>query len=72
MEHNKLLPILSWNDKEKERRKEKLTGETDQSYWDSNNQGKQALIWTYEEKRKGKEEELEPVTTITYTPYTYF
>ncbi|KAG9288856.1 hypothetical protein G9A89_012185 [Geosiphon pyriformis] len=59
------------NDKRKERREEELTGKTNQSYWDSNSQSKQAPIWTWEEKRKEKEEGPKPVTTPTYILYTY-
>ncbi|KAG9299714.1 hypothetical protein G9A89_013074 [Geosiphon pyriformis] len=69
--HNKLLLIPLWDDKEKKRKEEKLTRETDQSYWNSNHQSKQLPIWTWEEKRKEKEEEPEPATIPTYIPYTY-
>ncbi|KAG9299979.1 hypothetical protein G9A89_009707 [Geosiphon pyriformis] len=37
IKHNKLLPILSWNDKGKERREKELTRETNQSYWNKEN-----------------------------------
>ncbi|KAG9296951.1 hypothetical protein G9A89_003665 [Geosiphon pyriformis] len=69
--HNKLLPILSWNDKEKKKEEEKLIWGTNQRFWSDYSQSKPTTEWTWEEKRKGKEQEKEPAqfTTPTYATY---
>ncbi|KAG9302978.1 hypothetical protein G9A89_022638 [Geosiphon pyriformis] len=74
-EHNELLPILSWDDnnKEKRKQKEKLTWKTDDLTWTDNDESELMSSWEWEEdkknKEKGKEEETTQTTTI-YNTYT--
>ncbi|KAG9294669.1 hypothetical protein G9A89_008148 [Geosiphon pyriformis] len=76
--HNKLLPILSWddNDNGKGKQKEELIWETDDLTWTDNNKSKLTSSWDWknnkEEKRKGKKkEEKNTQANNTYIPYTY-
>ncbi|KAG9284341.1 hypothetical protein G9A89_023598 [Geosiphon pyriformis] len=64
--HNKLLPILFWDDsnKEKGKQKEELTWETNDLTWTDNDKKEDK-----ENKEKAKEEETTQ-TTIAYTTYT--
>ncbi|KAG9291721.1 hypothetical protein G9A89_012006 [Geosiphon pyriformis] len=70
-EHNKLLPILSWDDnnKGKGKQKEELIWKTDNLTWTNNDESELTSSWEWEEakenKGKGKEEE----TTQTITTY---
>ncbi|KAG9303483.1 hypothetical protein G9A89_018379 [Geosiphon pyriformis] len=77
-EHNKLPPILPWNDNdnEKEKQKEELTWETDDLTWTNNDESEPTLSWKWEEnkekKEKGKErEEKNTQANNVYIPYTY-
>ncbi|KAG9291645.1 hypothetical protein G9A89_022064 [Geosiphon pyriformis] len=62
-EHNELLPILSWDDnnKGKEKQKEELIWETDDLTWTDNDKSELTSSWEWKEdkenKGKGKEEE---------------
>ncbi|KAG9300554.1 hypothetical protein G9A89_002432 [Geosiphon pyriformis] len=70
--HNKLPPILLWNDNPKEKQKEELIWKTDNLTWTDNKQ-EELLSWEWkEEKRKGKEREKKNTqVNNTYIPYTY-
>ncbi|KAG9303083.1 hypothetical protein G9A89_005041 [Geosiphon pyriformis] len=71
--HNKLLPILLWdnNSKEKQKRTEPIWN-IDQA-WNTDHNLKEPPIWRWDKKKKGKEKvkEEEPLSTVSYTPYTY-
>ncbi|KAG9286365.1 hypothetical protein G9A89_014531 [Geosiphon pyriformis] len=74
-EHNKLPPILFWDDnyQEKEKQKEELTWETNDLMWTDHNESKPTSSWEWEEdnKNKGKGKEKETTqTTTTYNTYT--
>ncbi|KAG9284726.1 hypothetical protein G9A89_003029 [Geosiphon pyriformis] len=79
-EHNELPPILSWNDnnKRKGKQKKELTWKTDDLTWTDNDESKPTSSWEWEEdkenkedKRKGKKREEETTqTTTAYNPYT--
>ncbi|KAG9298177.1 hypothetical protein G9A89_005445 [Geosiphon pyriformis] len=62
-EHNKLPPILSWDDdnKEKGKQKKELTWETNDLTWTDNDESEPTSSWEWEEdkenKKKGKEKE---------------
>ncbi|KAG9284374.1 hypothetical protein G9A89_023631 [Geosiphon pyriformis] len=56
LNHNKLLPILSWDDNEKGKEKEKLTWNADQVSWNDieHNELSPILFWNAKEKDCGK------------------
>ncbi|KAG9290851.1 hypothetical protein G9A89_011000 [Geosiphon pyriformis] len=71
-EHNKLPPILSWNNNGKEKQTNELTWETDDLTWTDNEQ-EEASSWEWNKnkgKGKKKKEETPPTTTI-YNSYTH-
>ncbi|KAG9303868.1 hypothetical protein G9A89_005778 [Geosiphon pyriformis] len=74
-EHNKLPPILSWdnNNKEKEKQKEELIWETDDLTWTDNDESELTSSWEWEKdkenKGKGKRKETTQTTT-TYNTHT--
>ncbi|KAG9294268.1 hypothetical protein G9A89_021627 [Geosiphon pyriformis] len=74
-EHNELPPILSWDDnnKKKGKQKKELTWKTDNLTWTDNNESKPTSSWKWEEdkenKGKGKEKETTQTTT-TYNTHT--
>ncbi|KAG9292204.1 hypothetical protein G9A89_023924 [Geosiphon pyriformis] len=58
-DHNKLPPILSWNNNPKGKQKEELIWETDDLTWTDNKQ-EEPLSWEWKEKKgKGKERKEE-------------
>ncbi|KAG9306829.1 hypothetical protein G9A89_005730 [Geosiphon pyriformis] len=71
-EHNKLLPILSWDDDRKKKQTNKLIWKTDDLTWTDNEQ-EEASSWEWkEDKGKGKEkEEVMPPTITIYNSYTH-
>ncbi|KAG9288537.1 hypothetical protein G9A89_006033 [Geosiphon pyriformis] len=71
-EHNKLPPILSWDDNGKEKQTNEFTWKTDDLTWIDNEQ-EEASSWEWnEDKGKGKEkEERMPPTTAIYNSYTH-
>ncbi|KAG9306512.1 hypothetical protein G9A89_000975 [Geosiphon pyriformis] len=71
-DHNKLPPILSWNDNPKGKQKKELTWETDDLTWTDNEQ-KEPSSWKWKkEKDKGKKRKKENIqANNTYIPYTY-
>ncbi|KAG9302509.1 hypothetical protein G9A89_007213 [Geosiphon pyriformis] len=71
-DHNKLPPILAWNDNPKGKQKEELIWKTDDLTW-TNNKQEEPLSWEWKEKKgKGKEREEESTqANNTYIPYTY-
>ncbi|KAG9290268.1 hypothetical protein G9A89_022244 [Geosiphon pyriformis] len=70
-EHNKLPPILSWDDNNNRKRKQKeeLTWETNNLTWTDNDESKPTSSWEWKENKedKGKEKEKEEGTTQTTT-----
>ncbi|KAG9291145.1 hypothetical protein G9A89_013017 [Geosiphon pyriformis] len=62
-DHNKLPPVLSWDNKRKRKEEEELTWRTNQESWSDDGQ---------KEKEKGKEHKGEPkqTTSFTYIPYS--
>ncbi|KAG9296227.1 hypothetical protein G9A89_014819 [Geosiphon pyriformis] len=76
VDHNKLLPILSWDDNKKGKQREKLTWETDDLTDNDENEPIPNWEWKEEnDKGKKKEKEKEKETTTTNTTsfnfYTY-
>ncbi|KAG9288620.1 hypothetical protein G9A89_006721 [Geosiphon pyriformis] len=71
-DHNKLPPVLLWDDKGKRKEEKELTWRTNQGSWSDNGQSKPATKWSWEEKVKGKEQKGEPkqTTFFTYIPYS--
>ncbi|KAG9288852.1 hypothetical protein G9A89_012181 [Geosiphon pyriformis] len=64
-EHNKLLPILSWDDNRKSKQREKPIWKTDNLIWTDYDKSKPTTSWG-----KGKEKEKK-VTTTTHNLYAY-
>ncbi|KAG9290358.1 hypothetical protein G9A89_007089 [Geosiphon pyriformis] len=70
--HNKLSPILFWDDNGKGKQTNKLTWKTNDLTWTNNKQEKPSSWEWKEEKGKGKEREEENIqANNTYIPYTY-
>ncbi|KAG9304610.1 hypothetical protein G9A89_020174 [Geosiphon pyriformis] len=61
IDHNKLLPILAWdnNDNEKEKQRKELTWEATIDTWTDNNQSKIPPILDWKENNKKKEKKRE-------------
>ncbi|KAG9285892.1 hypothetical protein G9A89_013317 [Geosiphon pyriformis] len=70
-EHNKLPPILFWDDsnKGKGKQKEELTWKTDDLTWTNNNKNKSTSSWEWEEDKENKEKGKEKETTQIITTY---
>ncbi|KAG9285150.1 hypothetical protein G9A89_004365 [Geosiphon pyriformis] len=69
-EHNKLPPILSWNDNRKGKQTNELTWETNDLTWTDNEQ-EEASSWKWN-KDKGKEKEKEEGTLPTTAIYNSY
>ncbi|KAG9297625.1 hypothetical protein G9A89_011140 [Geosiphon pyriformis] len=72
--HNKLLPILFWNDnnKKKGKQKKKLTWETNDLTWTDNDKSEPTSSWEWEEDKENKGKEKEKETTQTTTAYNTY
>ncbi|KAG9288421.1 hypothetical protein G9A89_015627 [Geosiphon pyriformis] len=72
VDHNELLPILSWDDKGKKKEEKKLVWKLNLRAWSDDSQSKPTAEWSWEEKGKGKEQEKEPTLAneSTYVPYS--
>ncbi|KAG9285989.1 hypothetical protein G9A89_022665 [Geosiphon pyriformis] len=70
--HNKLLPVLSWNDNSKGKQKEELIWKANQ-VWEIDNDQEELINWEWKEnkKEKGKKKEEEPTpnSNPTYNSY---
>ncbi|KAG9287823.1 hypothetical protein G9A89_017418 [Geosiphon pyriformis] len=73
-EHNKLPPILSWdnNNKEKGKQKEELTWETDDLTWTDNDESEPTSSWEWEENKENKGKGKKKETTQTTTAYNTY
>ncbi|KAG9292223.1 hypothetical protein G9A89_023943 [Geosiphon pyriformis] len=72
-DHNKLSPILFWDDNNKGKQEEELTWNINQVWETDNNQNKSAnWEWKKIDKGKKKEKEKETIpTNSTYSSYAY-
>ncbi|KAG9286399.1 hypothetical protein G9A89_014565 [Geosiphon pyriformis] len=72
--HNKLPPILSWDDsnKGKGKQKEELIWETDDLTWTDNDKSELTSNWEWEEDKENKEKEKEEETTQITTVYNTY
>ncbi|KAG9301044.1 hypothetical protein G9A89_015780 [Geosiphon pyriformis] len=73
-EHNKLSPILFWDDNNKGKRKQKeeLTWETDDLTWTDNDESKLTSSWEWKEDKENKEKGKGKETTQTTTAYNTY
>ncbi|KAG9285492.1 hypothetical protein G9A89_021823 [Geosiphon pyriformis] len=71
--HNKLLPILSWDNNGKGKQKEEPTWKTDNLTWTNHDKSEPTTSWVWEEKntKRKRKEKKEEVTTTTHNLYAY-